>query len=129
MLRIRRLSALAGGAIFQTLVNRRRRNRTDHAWRSDLAKIERPDGTQFLKYPKSGATTLFRITQTQFLPTRCFAQNALARQAADKPNAFQVAFLWATSARSTADTARQFFRLPSSPKGGMNRFSGSLYAA
>ena len=76
MLRIRRLSALAGGAIFQTLVNRRR-NRTDHAWRSDLAKIERLDDTQFLKYPKSGATTLFRITQTQFLPTRYFAQQHL----------------------------------------------------
>ena len=55
----------------------RRRNRTDHVWRSDLAKIERPDGTQFLKYPKSGATTLFRITQTQFLPTRYFAQQHL----------------------------------------------------
>ena len=37
---------------------------TDYAWRSDLAKIERLDDTQFVKYPKSGATTLFRITQT-----------------------------------------------------------------
>ena len=48
---------------------------------------------QFLEYPKSDATTLFRITQTQFLPTRCFAQNTSARQETDKPNAFQVAFL------------------------------------
>lgn len=111
-----------------------RRNRTGYAWRSDLAKIERPDGTQFLEYLKSGATTLFRITQTQFLPTRCSAQNALARQAADEPNAFQVAFL--RSSRRVGNKCPPYrryslpiFQAAFKPQGGMNQFSGSLYAA
>ena len=38
---------------------------TDYAWRSDLAKIERLDDTQFVEHTQSGAATLFRVTQTQ----------------------------------------------------------------
>ena len=38
---------------------------TDYAWRSDVAKIERLDDTQFVERTQSGAATLFRVTQTQ----------------------------------------------------------------